>query len=579
MKIKNVTHSICTTFFLLLVLVSSGQNPDNNKYSGYYKNIPLFNIDISGYNYYTKTSKYIQGILEKDSLSLELKGFNKGDEITIVFSCTDPIAKGSVEKEVTMNNGVPNTQYFKMVTASAESRVLFLNKEGRPIYFVVAQPKKTNIEDKGLKRSTESEAQKDLKSGYDFDAANIKKRYIRELMFAYQRELDLLVGKFAKAEDLQIFTIDSKKFDYTDFNEASNNFIAATSTPDISTDANKEIILKSIAVWTKNLGEYTPDKKGKISDKNIDEIQFNLAMGYLAIGDGEKFSEFWKKCIDTKGSSNAETKAKNFMPQLVENFQKSIENQGKVLIVENFISDEQRLENMIVIKGFINSFLSSTLGNFYYIDDYFPANSDFVSNVTVSKVHKENVTENIKYSYGMFGSLSGLQYEMKGHPNGDKNLTIGFKYDVKTQKLAEITSNSNTLFTINYSEDGKKIAEILFSKSPSENYSFKVNSSEQGKIGLENYQVFGTGKDPKLISASNRIDYSKDFNVADIYLNSRGASNIKRDAMGNITELSGTDPADNKVIISFEIETDKMGNAIKSKSQFGESNFNYLYMY
>jgi hypothetical protein len=104
----------------------------------------------------------------------------------------------------------------------------------------------------------------------------------------------LLVGKFAKAEDLQIFTIDSKKFDYTDFNEASNNFIAATSTPDISTDANKEIILKSIAVWTKNLGEYTPDKKGKISDKNIDEIQFNLAMGYLAIGDGEKFSEFWK---------------------------------------------------------------------------------------------------------------------------------------------------------------------------------------------------------------------------------------------------------------------------------------------
>lgn len=574
---KTLIKLCFTAICLCSVLFSIAQKPKNIKYKGYYKNMPLFNLNETNSNYYSKASEYVANIIKKDSLSLELKGFDKGEGITIVFSCSDPQTKAQVVSQERMVNNEKKTEYFEKITAYADSRVIFLDKTGKPFYYITAEPKKNNYESTGFKRDSRKTAQSDLKSNYDFKIEKVKSGYIRELYRAYQKELDILLGKFAKKEKFQVFTINSKNFDYSEFNDASNNFVKATSSPEINLESNQILIKQAIEVWTKNLNEFEDNKKARINPKNLDAIQFNLTMAYLVLGDGENYSKYWKKCIETKGSNNAEASAKWFMPTLVDNYQLSIENLTKEMKTDEFVSNEKIFENMIIANAFMNSYLSGLFGNLYYIDNYFPTNPCFVLSASVTKNHNNDGDELIKYNYGRFGELTSLKYEIKNRP--DKNVNIDFKfiYDDKTDRIEKILANGKIVFDIVYPEDENSISQFLFYKSKEEKYSFRLNKVSDTKIQI-NFMKMTNSADPKLISKYNRIEFNNNL-ITDLSLAQNGSYKIKRDQNGNIVELTGSDPADNSVLIPFVVELDEKDNVIKSSCKFSSTKFNINYMY
>jgi len=579
MKTPTIKILIFIVFLFSLAKISVAQNPKRIKYKGYYKNIPVFDIHSLDYKYYGKYGNYVEDIISKDSLTLYLKGFDKGDDVTIVFSCSEPVIGTYTEKVDRLNKDVA-PEYYGVITAEASSRVLFLDKDGEPFYSLVAEPDRRKFEYKGFSKSSPSEAEEQLQGMFNFRAALVKKGYVKQLVDAYQRELDDLLGKFAKENEFYIHTIDSKKFDYTEFNEASNDFIQATSSPNIDTDENREIILNSIDVWKKNLEEYSPGKKTRICDRNFDQIQFNITMGYLALGDGDKYSEFWQKCLDTRGMHTAETHARRYMPTLVANYKASVENKGKGLESE-LISENDKMESMIIVKGFVNSYLSTMFGNLFYVNDYFPANSDFVlsGKTAINSFDDEtgNVTENLQYNYASFGKLGSLNYTTSGHPKGDKKYKLTFEYDRDTDKLSEITSNGKTLFTFKYGGDNGELSHIVYPRPNNETFVFRIDKVDEENIRFENIRV--SGGETKLVTYNNWIEHTKDYKVTRLLLNGNGMFNIKRDSAGSIVEFQAVDPADNSITIPLEIETDYMGNAIKTKSRFSETESEFLYMY
>ncbi len=113
----------------------------------------------------------------------------------------------------------------------------------------------------------------------------------------------------------------------------------------------------------------------------------------------------------------------------------------------------------------MNYYLSDISGNLLYVDNYFPANPEFLIKGTTTKTSKENGMETAQYTYSSFGNITHLKYETKGHSKRDTIINFNFKYDENTDRIKKILSNGKLLFNITYSDDQENIPQLIYFKS------------------------------------------------------------------------------------------------------------------
>ncbi len=126
-------------------------------------------------------------------------------------------------------------------------------------------------------------------------------------------------------------------------------------------EESRELIKKSIDVWSQYAQEYQPGKNTKVCDLNIDEIYYNLVMGYLALGEGEGLNNSWKKCLEIEGNSTAEAYAKEYVERMVGNADVYIKNKGKGFEPLEIMTDKKRYNDMIFLKGIFSVYLMDIL--------------------------------------------------------------------------------------------------------------------------------------------------------------------------------------------------------------------------
>jgi len=109
------------SFLLSLLMVATtllAQKPEKNKYKGYYQNIPTYHLNIDGYNLSYNIPDWVEEQLNNDTLNLELKGYNKGKDISLIFYCSEPQIKASVEKETKKVNDQTVSSYYSLSQSS-----------------------------------------------------------------------------------------------------------------------------------------------------------------------------------------------------------------------------------------------------------------------------------------------------------------------------------------------------------------------------------------------------------------------------------------------------------------------------
>nr|WP_319399623.1 hypothetical protein [uncultured Carboxylicivirga sp.] len=561
---------------LTLVLTSSlfAQKPEKIKYKGYFNNIPAYQLKIDGYSTTYNIPEWAREIITKDTLDLQLKGFNTGSDLTIVFYCSEPQIKATVEEETNTVNNQKVTSYYSLVTATSENRLLILNKDGLPVEIITTEPDLTWANQKGFKKGNRADAAKELESAKKSSSEKVRKGYFKALTKAYQEELDNRYSHFQRLETMRVFSIKAKKFDYNDFNEATQTFVDATSSSDLNSESNIEKINAAINIWKEYENQYQPGKKTKVCDNNIDEIYFNLSMGYLARGQGEELKQYWKKCQAIKGNYTAEGYAQNYLPKMIENYNIYLVKKDEPFKPLDLSNPEQKYNNMILLKGFLNFYFTQKHGNLGVIADYFPSQPQYVNSVKTTKTYDEGTKETIKQTYAPYGKLTNMVYTVEGGMNDDKTRTYQFHYSKDV--VTEVILNGNSrLFEISY-ENGD-ISQIQHLYSNNRKIVYKFSKTEPGKTEIKITMVDGDKSQES--KRANWIKYDENYNVTGMYFSPFSTREIKYDSNGNIIELTASNLADNLVTAPFTITTDEKGNATKSetKGMIATSSFEYIF--
>nr|WP_321412080.1 hypothetical protein [uncultured Carboxylicivirga sp.] len=563
---------IALTFVLTSTLFA--QKPEKIKYKGYFNNIPAYQLNINGYSTSYNIPDWTREILKKDTLDLQIKGFTKGSDLTIVFYCSEPQIKATVEEETKTVDNQNVTLYYSLVTATSENRLLILNKDGLPVEIITTEPDLTWANEKGFKKGNRAEAAKELESAKKSSSEKVKRGYFKALAKAYQKELDNRYSHFQRDETIRVFSIKAKKFDYNDFNEATQNFVDATSNPDLNSEANIHKINAAIKVWKQYEDQYKPDKKDKVCDDNIDEIYFNLSMGYLALGHGEELKHYWEKCQSVKGNYTAEGYAQNYLPQMIENYNTYLAKKDEPFKPLDLSNPEQKYNNMILLKGFLNFYFTQKHGNLGVIADYFPSQPQYVKSVKTIKTFDEGTKESIKQTYAPYGKITNMVYSVEGGMEDDKTRTYQFNYsnDIVT---SVILNGNSRLFEISYENGDISKIEHLYSNNRKIVYQF--SKAEPGKTEIKITMVDGEkSQESKRI---NWIKYDENYNITGMYFSPFSTREIKYDSNGNIIELTASNLADNLVTAPFTVIIDAKGNATKSetKGMTAISDFEYIF--
>ncbi len=550
------------------------QKPDKNKYDGYYPNIPIYQLSDIGYQFSQNSPEFVSNILEKDTLSLSLKGFEEGKGLSIVFYSSEPTIKASVEKETKKVNDQSVTSYYSLITAKSESRVLILNEHGLPIEAITATPNMKWVNTKGFSKGSYDEAKKDLESRKKRESNSVRTKYVRALIKAYQAELDSRYGIFARKSTMRVFSIKAKKFNYDDFNAAISSFIEATSSENVNSEASQIIIKESIAVWEKYASEYQPGKKTKVCDVNMDEINFNLAMGYLAMGKGEKLKDHWNKCLEIKGNMTAEGYAKYYLPQMIENHEQYLAKKDKPREPINLTSKEQQYNDMILLKTLLNFYLTEKHGNLGVISEYFPAQRQYLSSSKTVKAYDEGTKETITQNYTAYGKIESMIYTVEGGMNDDKTRRYSFKYN--KGHVSEVVLNGNLrLFSIKYANG--LISEIKHHYSNNRSVTYKFSEAETGKTEIR--LVVADGEKVQESRRINWVKYDENYNVTSVYISPYLNKELKYDQYGNIIEMTAVNLADNTFTMPLTVEVDNKGNAAKIESKGLNVTSTYKYMF
>jgi len=540
----------------MLCVVAYSQKPLKMKYQASYTNIPVYKLNNLKYNYKLSSSAYVAKVLADFKKPLRLKGLDQGDDLSIVLYVDTPTLSMDVDETYKIVNEKKVYTYRKLVSATGKSCLLIINNKGELLKKILLTGEDKVYSSEGFSRSTYSEAKKDLDGVSSRDKTFVKNSYLIRINKNYQKKLDNLFGHFLKEGKVRLYKIKSKKFDYSDFNEASMAFKNATDTLNTSNAIDHSVIIKSISTWESYAALYKKGKKSKVSDKNIGQIYFNICLGYLALGDGENIQKYLKSSLDIKGNNNAEFYLKQKAEPMLANY-----NEGKALNSENLepvtklFTDAALYNNMVFLRGIMNPYLTQKNGNLGVVGEYFPSQSYFLLESKTTKTYKQGTKEIIECKYKSFGNIETLEYSVEDEIDGNRNYKYSFEY-CKDGIYKVLSKQGRKIFSVKYASG--KISEITQYISKSTSIKYKVNLAAEGKLNL-NMFILSENKIKKN-PGNNFIKYTDDFKINSLSLGLFFSKNIKYDQYGNIVELSGLNAADNSFTIPFKNTMDSKGN-------------------
>ncbi|MFA8435622.1 MAG: hypothetical protein ACEPOZ_13970 [Marinifilaceae bacterium] len=562
---------------LLAVLIAflfsaSGQKPTKIKYKGYFKNIPTYRLDGLSYRFQYRVGEIFKAAMAYRDIKLELKGIEQGDDLTFLLISSEPEIKEWVETIVREVNDEEKETFVANMEVSADSKLLVMDSKGNVLHIVEVEPDLSYINYHGIERPTYVMALRDKDNAHCERGSRMRDRYVKALFDAYQKELDNLFGAYTHEETLRVFTLKGKKYDYSDFNEATLAFQKATQTPQVGSDENRKIILDAISVWKSYEDEYEEGKKSKVSDVNIDAIDYNLMMGYLALGEGSNLEDYWDECLYIEGNTIAETYAKRYVPQMITNYRNSGRNEEASLKPIELNSDRKKFNDMIIMKAFLNTYLTSINENMRVMLDYFPAQNACISRGSSKRIHDDGTKETFSYDYNLFGKIQTLTYAITGGISDDRNIKLTFEYN--ENGISRVIINERwVLFAFKY-ENGY-VSKVI--RHYSGQYAEEITLKEltEGKIDLTVF-LYEERQNEKVNSFS--IKYNKDFQIMSLTLDDFHTGGMKYDEFGNWIEISGVTSENPGLKFPVANETDAKGNAIRTKMEgfVMESQYDYL---
>jgi len=542
--------------------MGSAQKIEKIKYEGFYNNLPIMQMGAKGYHIRYSLAPRAKAEIEKGALQpIKIQGLTEGDDFPIVIYIGEPTVSVNVETvSNTVNNQVVNS-YFNRLTIACDAEAIILNKEGLPLHTIVPVLTSFYTQNDGFTKSNRGEIEAEsaafLKKNEAFGKGNI----IQGIYKYFEQELNNRFGQFVKTESFRISGIESKKFDYTDFNTATTAFQKATETAAINTPENKTVIENSIQVWTRYAEEFKEDSKAKVNEDNIDEIYFNIAMGYLVLGDGEHLKATWEKCLSIKGNTGPEFYADKYVSVSLWGYENSITDTN-LNVNKTLVSADVQMSNMIILNGFINHYLTQKQSNLAIVVNYFPAKYAFVSQFSSQRVFSESITENYTIHYAPFGKVSQLKYNVEGGIGDEKQLSLRFEYG--EYGVTHIYKNENKLlFTMSY-KDGQ-LSEVNYLPNSSKQVKYTLDYSTPHEIEF-NVTIITNGV-AEAEKTNTFLTYDDTFNITAMSLFPYSFHNGQYDANGNLIEMGASDAADNPVKIIYNYELDSKGNAIHSTTK------------
>ncbi len=609
--------TIAAVLTLLLSVNLIAQKTERIKFEGYYNNIPSQRLDISTYSF-----EFASGISKSfdqkaSDINITLDGFEKGDDLRIVFCSTEPQLTPRIVEEQVMVQDVAKTKYTAKLEARANTKIILVNKDNQIIDYFDVEPDYKWIDNEGFDKWSRADAREELKRvNSSSERTSCKNKYVSQSIKAASLQLNKRYGKGAFQEKFRVFTIKPKKFDYTDFNEATQGFINAISTPDINSDANTKAIDHAIATWSNYESQYVDDKSSKVSNTNIDEIYMNLAVGYMVKGDGENLKKYWAKCKEFKGNLTAEGYFTWIVEPVLDNYEQFLAKGNQPLqVIDNnqLLSETDAFNNKVFLNGLFSAYLTSKV-NLLYVEDQFAPNYLFLGKHEKTIKHKHSdLTINQTFNYGAFGRISDITFKTKYGKDEDVELlketqlvhsdtTLHYSFEYLDNQIIEVNSNDKKLFEVEYYEDGL-ISNVIYYGMDDRMVIFELGEKdENGNIEMR-VDMLKTSTRESVVNekASIKLDadnFISDIRVAPYTTKKRvkriengktiygtvnlmrlGTHRVEHDANGNVTKFRYSDFADNPVEVTITNTVDEYGNATQSSSNISEVTNTYKYIF
>lgn len=562
------------TFIIFSVFLSSklfAQKPEAIKYEGHYKNIPKKKLPYEGYIASFSVSPEVQKIITNRKLKLSLKGFDNsgGNKIILYISDPKPVSKVKMLENTTANG---ESKYTIKISANADSKLLILNNEGKLFDHFSVEPNFALVDQSFLQKNSYSEAAKALKKVESENFHFVKGNYVTQLIHAYKEKLNATYGVYIRKNPIKIFKIASNKFDYSNFNVAVDNFIKATRSSDVNSAQSVLLINNALAVWERYAESYEVGKKAKVSSLNIDEINFNLAMGYLAIGDGEKLNLYWRKCLEVKGNNDAEKQAAPFVSEMIQNCDLYMPSTFKTSKTVEPLSENEKFNNMVLFKILMGHHLNKAMGFLGFNLACLPSQIPYVKAFSTEFRHK-TTTSLIKSEVSLFGKYKSLTFESVG--KGSKiNDKYTFEYNVSG--ISEVVKNNNQIIlSVGYASD--RITEVIKPKSYSEKMVYKF--IETGEHELEVHLAALNNGEYKELPDIYKIKYDEHYRITSMNFEEYTINNVAYDRYGNAKEVAWTGAGGKKKIDTYSIKYDKKGNCTMLQNDYLEQKSSLKYVF
>ncbi|MEO0527819.1 MAG: hypothetical protein AAFZ89_11370, partial [Bacteroidota bacterium] len=151
----------------------------------------------------------------------------------------------------------------------------------------------------------EADAKKALEKEKKAGLASLSKTMADQFLGFMNTYINDQHGYQEKSDRLPIWTIQSKKHDYTALQEAKANYVEAMEFMNTENQkASIPLLTKAIDLWKKEILEFVPNDKGaRISSKNIGAIYLNLSQAYIWLSKFDEASSYLEKSRGSKGQA------------------------------------------------------------------------------------------------------------------------------------------------------------------------------------------------------------------------------------------------------------------------------------
>jgi len=560
------------TLFVAIMLFSTiaySQKVERLTFDGYLKNQPRYYLPEKPYTVKYAVSDWFKEEMKNKEVKLELKGFEKGKGYTIFFISGDPEIKKNVLENMNMTTRA--TEYKAVVKAESEARVMIVNENNELVYNIKIEPHQQMSKSEGLGvKSNKNEAQEQANDIAKNKSDYLKKMYVKEIINEYQDTLDAYFSSFSKPEKFRTFKVKAKKFNYDDFNTASETFKTACSSPEI----NQNAVLEAIQGWEKCVQEYQPGKKTRICDLNIDELYLNLTQAYLLTEDFENVKKYWTKCLEFRGNGSAEGYVKRFLDIQLEHiayYPKSKDNfMPKALTNLNTKQNQALFFNL-----FLSHYFTQKTREFRIIQEYFPLNIPFLNSMEETINYDDYKTEKILAQYGLNGSPTSVKYSLTDH---DENTTKAYNFNLhyNDNKLQAVDLNNSEKYKIEYEGDLMKKVYVNPGREKELIYVMNYDNPEKIMITVQ-YKKDGEYKES---IRPYYVKFTENGDIKAYYLDVYSAREMVYDEKGNWVGIKGTNESTGQEYVEeLKFEMDANGNCVKrylSESIIVSRKLNYI---